>query len=111
MKHWIRRIWLGSVVALMLGASSAHADGGRIVFSGAVVEPTCSVDTQRISTAEARGSQRYNCTEQTGASSSQVAQSYALTVLSGTSLASDRLIGYFANYLNADPKLVTQTYD
>jgi hypothetical protein len=113
MKGWIRRTWLGCAVALALGVPVAHADGGSIMFSGAILEPTCSVGTQRISAAEANGLQHYNCTEQSGATPDQGAQSYALSVtaLRGTALASDRLIGYFANYLNAEPQLVTQTYE
>ena len=113
MKAWIRRTWLGCVVALTLGAPAAHASGGSIMFSGAIVEPTCAVGPQRVRTAEANGLQHYHCTEQAGATPDQAAQSYALSVtaLSGTALASDRLIGYFANYLNAEPTLVTQTYE
>jgi len=91
----------------------AHADGGRIGFTGAVLEPTCSVGYQRIGIAESSGSQFYHCTERTGATPGQAAQSYTLSVVSvsGTAIASDRLIGYYANYLKAEPKLVTQTYE
>jgi len=111
MRGVIRKILLAGIV---VAGSSAHASGGVIAFSGAVVEPTCSVGTQRIAAAEAVGtSQRYRCSEQVSAASAQVAQSYALSVteLTGTPLGSDRLIVYFANYLSAQPKLVTQVYD
>jgi nicotinamide mononucleotide (NMN) deamidase PncC len=111
MRGVIRKILLAGIV---VAGSSAHASGGVIAFSGAVVEPTCSVGTQRIAAAEAVGtSQRYHCSEQVSAASAQVAQSYALSVteLTGTPLGSDRLIVYFANYLSAQPKLVTQVYD
>ena len=111
MRGVIRKILLTGIV---VAGASAHASGGVIAFSGAVVEPTCSAGTQHIAAAQAVGAaQRYRCSEQPGAATSQVAQSYALTVTdtAGTPLGSDRLIVYFANYLSAPPKLVTQVYD
>ena len=91
-----------------------HAEGGVIAFSGAVVEPTCSVGSQRIVDAQAtHAPQHYRCSEQASAEAGRIAQSYALSVTdtTGTPLGSDRLIVYFANYLSAQPKLVTQVYD
>ncbi|MDG2539550.1 hypothetical protein P5Y53_17865 [Dyella jiangningensis] len=111
MKGWIRKTWMGCVVALALGVPVAHADGGRIVFSGAIMEPTCTVGAQRIDEVQTRGARQYRCTERADATPGQAAQSYALSVTRGSALQSDQLIGYFAHYLNADPKLVTQTYD
>ncbi|AHX16467.1 hypothetical protein CH75_21880 [Dyella jiangningensis] len=111
MKGWIRKTGMGCVVALALGAPLAHADGGRITFSGAIMEPTCTVGFQRINEVQAKGAHQYRCTEQVDATPGQAAQSYALSVTSGSALPSDQLIGYFAHYLNADPKLVTQTYN
>jgi hypothetical protein len=115
MRCSIRKTLAGCAVVLALGVSPlAWADGGTLVFSGAVVEPTCSVGMQRIAAAESvSGARRYNCTEQAGATPGQVAQAYALSVttLAETPLASDHLIVYFANYLNATPKLVTQTFE
>ena len=111
MQGVIRKILLTGIV---VAGSSAHASGGVIAFSGAVVEPTCSAGTQHIAAAQAvTTAQRYRCSEQPGATAAQVAQSYALSVteLTGTPLGSDRLIVYFANYLSAQPKLVTQVYD
>ncbi|WP_266170319.1 hypothetical protein [Dyella subtropica] len=116
MRCLIRKTLAGCVVvAALLASSSAFADGGVVVFSGAITEPTCSVGQQRISAAEASANtaQRYNCTERADASPGQAAQSYALSVtaLTETPLASDHLIVYFAHYLSAQPKLVTQTYE
>lgn len=112
MKGWIRWTWTGGcAVALALGVSVAHADGGRITFSGAITEPTCAAGIQRIEEVQARGTHPYRCTERADATPGQAAQSYALSVTSGSALQSDQLIGYFSHYLNADPKLVTQTYD
>ena len=111
MKGLRRWFWVGSVVAGLLGAPSARADGGQVAFSGAIVEPTCAVGAQRIGDVQAQGSQHFHCTERAGVTPGQAAQAYQLTVALGDTLPSDRLIGYFAGYLNAQPKLVTQTYD
>ncbi|WP_266167925.1 hypothetical protein [Dyella subtropica] len=115
MWHFNRKALAGC--ALTIAAFAAHADGGTVMFSGAIVEPTCSVGLQRIQTTEAGTPRRYNCTEQATASPGHAAQAYALSVVSlaETPLASDRLVAYFAQYLSAQsaapPKLVTQTYE
>jgi hypothetical protein len=111
MKGWIRKTWMGCVVAVSLGVPVVHADGGRMTFSGAIMEPTCTVGAQRIDEVQARGARQYRCTERADATPGQAAQSYALSVTRGSALPSDQLIGYFTHYLNADPKLVTQIYD
>lgn len=101
------------LLGFVLAAPLAHADGGTIVFSGAIVEQTCSVGVQRIAAAETAGVAReYHCSERANATPGQLAQSYALSVtdVADTALASDPLIVYFAHYLSASPKLVTQTY-
>ncbi|WP_143109334.1 hypothetical protein [Dyella sp. OK004] len=111
----IRKTLAGCAIALTMASLPVWADGGLITFSGAIVEPTCSVGLQRIDAAEASAhpSQRYSCSERAGTTSGLAAQSYALSVgtTSETPLASDPLIVYFANYLNVQPKLVTQTYE
>lgn len=114
MRIWIRKTLMVGLVAMAFAPAAAMADGGTIVFSGAVVEPTCSVGAQRIGDAQGAVSPvRFHCSERANATPGQLAQSYALSVssTSGTPLASDPLIVYFAQYLSAQPKLVTQTYD
>jgi hypothetical protein len=114
MRVWMRKTLVVALAAMAFVPAMAVADGGTIVFSGAVVEPTCSVGTGRIGDAEAAVAPvRYRCTERVSATPGQRAQSYALSVNEtvGTPLASDPLIVYFAQYLSAQPKLVTQTYD
>jgi len=106
-----RIVAAAGMVALAMATSPAHADGGSITFSGAIVEPTCSVGAGRIGEAQRLGARHYRCTEQADATPGQAAQSYVLSVTQGGVLASDRLIGYFAGYLNAEPKLVSQTYE
>ena len=121
MKGWTRRTWIGCVVALACGASLAHADGGRIDFVGAVVEPTCSLHDQALAGADlssfARTHWGTSCGDRAEASPTH-SPSYAMSVESvGTSaMASDRVLAYFSNYLQAagldgvDARLVTQSY-
>ncbi len=115
MRIWIRKTLMVGLVAMAFAPAAAMADGGTIVFSGAVVEPTCSVGAQRIGDAQgaAAAPVRFRCSEGANATPGQLAQTYALSVNDtvGTPLASDPLIVYFAQYLSAQPKLVTQTYD
>ncbi|WNL46017.1 hypothetical protein RKE25_21830 [Dyella sp. BiH032] len=114
MRIWIRKTLVVGLVAMALAPAAAMADGGTIVFSGAVVEPTCSVGAERIGSAQgAVAPVRFHCSERANATPGQLAQSYALSVNNtvGTPLASDPLIVYFAQYLSAQPTLVTQTYD
>jgi hypothetical protein len=110
--------WLiGSICVLT--ASCAWAGGGRIEFAGAVVEPTCSVETLAIEAA-ARQSQvtgpssRQSCGQAPG----DTARSYSRTVfdLDAAVIAHDRLLGYFASYASPassgeQAKLVVRTYE
>lgn len=106
MKIWIRKILLGCVVTLTLGAPCAYADGGTITFSGAIVVPTSAPDSAAMSSGHA-------------VVSLTSAPSYTLSVepLEASALSSDRLIVYFAGYVRASGnqdipmQLVTQAYE
>lgn len=114
MRIWIRKTLVAGLVAMTFAPAAAMADGGTIVFSGSIVEPTCGASAQRIDAAQdAQAPHRYRCSEADHPTPGQLAQSYALSVSDtiGTPLASDPLIVYFGQYLSAQPKLVTQTYD
>lgn len=114
MRIWMRKTLVVGLVAMAFAPAMAMADGGTIVFSGRIVEPTCSASAQRIGDAQgADAPRRYRCSEAAIPTPGQLAQSYALSVSDtvGTPLASDPLIVYFGQYLSAQPKLVTQTYD
>ena len=114
MRIWIRKTLMVGLAAMAFAPAMAMADGGTIVFSGRIVEPTCSASAQRIGDAQSGDTpHRYRCSEAANPTPGQRAQSYALSVsdTSGTPLASDPLIVYFGQYLSAQPKLVTQTYD
>jgi hypothetical protein len=112
----------------VMGVSAAKAggtgtvDSGTIRFTGAVVEPTCSVATQSIVDLAANTSQIHPSLQQSCAGSAAagaVASSsptYTVGVVHLSGSESDQVLRYFAGYVraaqaSADPELVTQTYD
>lgn len=121
MKGWIRKTWMGCVVALALGAPVAYADGGRIQFVGAIVEPTCSLGDRVLAATNVSSSDHANaaprCGDRAGAESIHP-RSYATSVesLQDSALSSDRVLTYFSDYLQAsgqpamEARLVTQSY-
>lgn len=108
--------WLASMAA-GLSAWSAHATEGRIVFSGAVVEPTCPLDAAAVSAGPApTATARHTC----GGRPGDPGRSYTRTVvnLDASLAAGDRLLGYFASYGTVPgdasatrAQLVVRTYD
>lgn len=105
--------------AAMLGASAAKAAEGRITFTGAVVEPTCtssSEDEGLQGAAFAATSRRLACGSAaeiaTGSASSYV---LAVAALNGPGATGDRLLDYFVGYLSpvarTEAKLVTRSYE
>lgn len=111
---------VGCLCVAMLGVSSAKAADGRIVFTGAVVEPTCTATSENIAAMAPASGQSTEARHFTCAGSSarsrSANRSYSLLV---SSLAIDNqtkspLLAYFVGYLQpserATAKLVTQTY-
>ena len=108
-----------ALIAMIMLASTpnVHAATGRIMFSGAVVEPTCSTEGTHVDAAlrlSSAASGRLIC----GKTPTDPGRSYSRTVVSldAATVATDRLLGYFAGYANADgvdgqAKLVVRTYD
>ena len=102
--------------------STAVAAGGRITFSGAIVEPTCSVSTVDNAGAAANALQtevrmeRQAC-NRSGNASGGASPIYALTVMRLSGSVSDQVLKYFDTYVKAgrsdvaDPVLLTQTYE
>jgi hypothetical protein len=102
--------------------STAVAASGRITFSGAIVEPTCSVSTADNTAAAVDASQtevrmdRLAC-NRSGNASGGASPTYALTVMRLSGSVSDQVLKYFDAYVKegrsdgADPVLLTQTYD
>jgi hypothetical protein len=111
LRYWC---WLGCLGAGLLGAPSVHAAGGRISFSGAVVEPTCGVDPAQLALA---GQPLRQACAATGRPAENGPQTFAVTVRPLADGANgDRLLAYFSHNLavlggNARPTLVTQTYE
>ena len=110
--HTQNRWMIGAFLALL--ASGAAAADGRIGFSGAVVEPTCSVDANQPG-ADAPAQVHRSC----GQSASDAARSYSRSVqtLDAGTAAGNPLLGYFASYApqgangNPDARVVVRTYD
>ncbi|RAN75180.1 hypothetical protein B5P43_26450 [Bacillus sp. SRB_336] len=102
---------------MLASTPNVHAATGRIMFSGAVVEPTCSTEGTHVDAAlrlSSAASGRLIC----GKTPTDPGRSYSRTVVSldAATVATDRLLGYFAGYANADgvdgqAKLVVRTYD
>lgn len=102
--------------------STAVAASGRIMFSGAIVEPTCSVSTAHSAATAANALQtevrmeRQACSR-SGNSSGGASPIYALTVMRLSGSVSDQVLKYFDTYVKegrsdgVDPVLLTQTYD
>lgn len=112
----------------VLGASAAKAGGGGTVdsatirFSGAVVEPTCSVATQSVLDLAASATQVHQSLQQSCAGSATAgtttssSPTYKVDVVHLSGSESDQVLRYFTGYVraaqaSADPELVTQTYD
>jgi type 1 fimbria pilin len=120
MTRTFRIMWAGCTLAMIVGSSSVRADGGSISFSGAVVEPTCSISDARIDVAPTHSDPnatpgRFACGSADTAADAGRAYSLTEVSLDAAAIADDRVLAYFAGYLSAagiaEPKLVTQTYE
>ena len=100
-------------LALLAGCFNAYAADGRIVFSGAIVEPTCSVEqfeVNSLSSATPRGVPRRLGCGQT-VSKSGLTYSQTTTQVNTTRNSSDPLLDYFVSRDKpADVTLVVRTY-
>jgi type 1 fimbria pilin len=104
-------------MVMLVIMSTARAATGRIVFSGAVVEPTCSTAELGSVMPVATGStaQHLAC----GRTATDTGRTYTREVidLATANRSHDRLLDYFAGYAprTADgdvaAKLVVHTYD
>lgn len=124
-------VLVGCFMVSALGASAAEAGGsgkaegsGTIAFVGAIVEPTCNISAApdlvgAVTGASAVGaplSRQRNCS---GSVSAQVTASpiYSASVVHLSDSEPDQVLRYFAGYVratqssNADPVLLTQTYE
>lgn len=113
------------MIAVACAVPPAHADGGTITFSGAVVAPTCSAggaNVAAITSSQRTVSlrQRFSCGDASpgSAAAANSPTSYKLTVepLDAIPLSTDRLVSYFSGYVRASQadarmNLVTQAYE
>jgi hypothetical protein len=109
----------GLVALLALASSQVCAAEGRVVFSGAVVEPTCAPAINGVplpDAADASPAVRFGC----GAGPARPAstgQVFARTVTRLAANESIPVLKYFSDYVAASqpgamrPVLVTQTYE
>ncbi|HEV2680956.1 MAG TPA: hypothetical protein VGV14_10690 [Rhodanobacter sp.] len=98
--------------------SLVSAAEGRIVFTGAIVESTCSIANVEITAAAFApriDTHRLICAARSHAA--DAAPRYSLTDIPLSSSESDQLLKYFDAYVKAlrpgaaDPTLFTQTYE
>jgi hypothetical protein len=102
-------------LTVFVGMSTARAASGRIVLSGAVVEPTCAAAELGYAEATGPAAQRLAC----GRTASDAGRSYTREVidLAAANRHHDRLLDYFASYAprsddgNAAARVVVHTYD
>ena len=114
------RWMVGSLVALAMSSAWAGS-GGRISFSGAVLEPTCAADTVPVDPAgplplqAAQAPRRLVC----GQTAADAGRSYSRSVqtIDAASAANERLLGYLASYAPVGPDgkpatgLIVRTYE
>jgi hypothetical protein len=125
--RWL--VLVGCFLVSAFGVSAARAggggtiDGGTIRFSGAVVEPTCSIATMQsvqmlaTSTAPVHESLQQSCANPAGAGvATNASPTYTVDVVHLSGAEPDQVLRYFAGYIraaqaSADPVLMTQTYN
>lgn len=101
-------------LAMLAGSPAAYADGGRITFSGAVVEPTCFVKDvdagMLLPPVAGTAPRRVTC----GRTANERGSSYSRTVihLDTVDVSNDRLLDYFVSRdQTANALLVVRTYE
>ncbi|MFC5581437.1 hypothetical protein [Rhodanobacter terrae] len=105
---------------LLLVPLPGRAESGQILFSGAVIEPTCSAavaEDVAITGAPPTIAAEARQTCARPGKAAAASRIYALTVVRLTSSVPDRVLKYFDGYVKAgrsdamDPVLLTQTYE
>ena len=98
MVHILSILFACCVVSLVFGNSTANAQSGLMLFSGAVVAPTCSAakSARIVSSSQRANSGRFDCVGAGGAL--DTARSYVQKIvhLDTTNIAGNRLLMYFA---------------
>lgn len=121
------RLWVSVAVVGMLcipwmsvASESTGIASGRISFTGAIVEPTCGVNIERVATlVTAASGSSVPLPDTCGRSNAAVvaSQIYTVSVVRLSDAEPDRVLRYFSDYVRAgranatSPVLVTQTYE
>ena len=112
-----------SCMQCLVRANEVEASGGRITFTGAIVEPTCSASVASIDTAASISTsgnatpQRFACGIAHGTADSNKFYSMTVVDLDATAVNHDPVLDYFVGYVKAagdnmaSAKLVTQTFE
>ena len=113
------RVFAGCALIAFIGVSTVRAATGRIAFSGAIVEPTCSRESVAIgpvlSSPDGSVTARLSC-GRTAVDPGRV-YSRKVTHPTATNLEHDSLLAYFASYANPSGggetkvKVIVNTYD
>jgi len=105
------RATVGAVLCAMVVTANAHAAGGRITFTGSVVNPTCAPAViQPPAQTVPPHLHRTQC------AGSPNPSSYTLQVEPAAAHARSQLVSYYAGYVRAGGNqdavwVATQTYD
>lgn len=108
---------VGCALALSLVAMNARAAGGRIVFSGAVVTPTCGVVSVSDIQTDGTSGPQFGVDCPGSAPAGEAKSAYVVTVSKLTAAEPDRILQYFSDYVAVShaaaerPMLVTQVYE
>ncbi len=121
MNGWIQRMVVASLLCGLTWVGSAQAEGGRIIFSGAVVVPTCAANESGagvMTAVRVPATHQFICNGKRGtARDSASAASYGLSVVSlgRAQSTGNPLLEYFAGYLGSsqavDARIITRTYE
>jgi len=116
---WMSVAIVGMLCIPRMGVAneSTGAASGRITFTGAIVEPTCSASTERIATWVAATSEwdqpHLDICAKLG-EAAITSQVYTVTATHISSGETDPVLSYFSNYVKAvraAPVLITQVYE
>jgi hypothetical protein len=110
MKGWTRWTWMGCVVAMSLGVPLAHAStSGTITFVGAIVAPTCSMESVQAGPGRSTGGCGIG---PDGQPAHTVMYRQDVVSLESALSTQDRLLSYYAGYAGTtDTKLTVRTYE
>ncbi len=113
------RALAGCALVAFIGVSTVRAATGRVLFSGAIVEPTCSTENLPGGSVPPSLAEPVTARLSCGRTATDPGRFYSRKVvrLAATSLEHDRLLAYFASYVRpgdtsrATVEVVVNTYD